>query len=78
MRNMQRKKRGIQSAYRVLATGCGAILFAFLAAAFMLDLGLPVYQVVAFTLFGTCLATLLGFSAVLAIEDSRRYGSHHH
>ena len=75
---MYSRKRRSRNHYRSLGTACGAVLLGFLAAAFLLSRGLPVNQVVAFTLFGGCIAVLLGFAANLAIEDSRRYGTHSH
>jgi uncharacterized membrane protein len=64
--------------YRGLGAACGVVLLALLGASFLLFRGLPVYQVVSFTLFGICLSVLLGFAINLGLEDSRRYGSHSH
>lgn len=52
---------------------CGAILLLLVVAAALYAAGLPGYQAVAFTLFGGCIAAVLGIAIRIAVLDRTRH-----
>jgi|GEM_PF-3075593 len=58
--------------WRLIAV-CGGILGLIFVSAALFAAGLPANQAIAFTLFGGCVAGLLGVSFGLALQDRKRH-----